>query len=209
MPTWKAIPSKGLKGRKDDGIFSTFECELSWAAFPETISPKCRDYVSRRFPLWSPLIRYARDDVGNSMLSQHSISAFQAFRDFLRGVPEVSRVYPNNHPGRLAFSTASVGGKRRIFAIGNYVVQRVLRPLHDFLMKVLRSIPMDGTFNQVRPLDRLAGHSDVYSIDLKSATDRWPLSLQTLLVKHLFGPEFETCLYDVFRLGTFKVPFLK
>lgn len=56
---------------------------------------------------------------------------------------------------------------------------------------------------------RLAGHSDVYSIDLKSATDRWPLSLQTLLVKHLFGPEFETCQYDVFRLGTFKVPFLK
>lgn len=117
-------------------------------------------------------------------------------------------MYPNNHPGRLAFSTASVGGKRRIFAIGNYVVQRVLRPLHDFLMKVLRSIPMDGTFNQVRPASRTLGRL-LYRLEVKSATDRWPLSLQTLLVKHLFGPEFETCLYDVFRLGTFKVPFLK
>jgi hypothetical protein len=30
---------------------------------------------------------------------------------------------------------------------------------------------MDGTFNQVRPLDRLVGKQKLYSFDLKSATD--------------------------------------
>ncbi|KAE9584285.1 putative RNA-dependent RNA polymerase, mitoviral (mitochondrion) [Lupinus albus] len=47
-------------------------------------------------------------------------------------------------------------------------------------MKVLRRIPMDGTFDQVRPLDRLRSSIQVYSYDLKSATDRWPLWYQLL-----------------------------
>ncbi|KAK7375883.1 hypothetical protein VNO78_35198 [Psophocarpus tetragonolobus] len=54
-------------------------------------------------------------------------------------------------PGRLSQSTEAGAGKRQIFAIGNFVNQRVLKPLHDFLMDTLRSIPMDGTFNQLRP----------------------------------------------------------
>jgi hypothetical protein len=59
-------------------------------------------------------------------------------------------------PGRLGCSIEG-GGKRRIFAIGNYVNQRLLRPVHDWLMLVLRRLPMDGTFEQTRPLDRLVG----------------------------------------------------
>ena len=61
-------------------------------------------------------------------------------------------------------------------------VQRFAALYHDWLMKVLRLIPMDGTFDQTRPLDRLKGVSDVYSLDLKSATDRWPLTLLTVLM---------------------------
>ncbi|KAL4292950.1 hypothetical protein AHAS_Ahas18G0080100 [Arachis hypogaea] len=37
-------------------------------------------------------------------------------------------------PGRLSQSTEAGAGKRRIFAIGNFVNQRVLKPLHDFLI---------------------------------------------------------------------------
>ncbi|THF94699.1 hypothetical protein TEA_015561 [Camellia sinensis var. sinensis] len=65
--------------------------------------------------------------------------------------------------------------KRRIFAIGNYMNQRLLKPFHDWLMTVLRQIPMDGTFNQTKPLDFLVGKMTTLSYDLKSATDRWPL----------------------------------
>lgn len=41
------------------------------------------------------------------------------------------------------------GGKRRLFAIGNYINQRLLRSYHDWLMAVLRRIPCDGTFKRV------------------------------------------------------------
>jgi len=49
------------------------------------------------------------------------------------------------------------GGKRRILAIGNYINQRLLRPVHDWLMQVLVKLPMDGTFDQTKALDRLVG----------------------------------------------------
>lgn len=53
--------------------------------------------------------------------------------------------------GKLAASIEG-GGKRRIFAIGNYVKQRYLRPYHDWAMGVLRRLPCDGTFDQEKPL---------------------------------------------------------
>ena len=39
-------------------------------------------------------------------------------------------------------------------------------------MELLKRIPQDGTLNQTRPLDMLLGHREVFSFDLKSATDR-------------------------------------
>ena len=80
------------------------------------------------------------------------------------------------------------GGKRRIFAIGNNRNPRLLRPYHDWLMAVLRRIPCDGTFNQEGPLAQLKGFNDVYSFDLKSATDRWPLTLLMAVMSFFFGP---------------------
>lgn len=40
------------------------------------------------------------------------------------------------------------GGKRRIFAIGNYVNQRLLKPFHSWLMTVLSRIRMYAIFNK-------------------------------------------------------------
>lgn len=79
-----------------------------------------------------------------------------------------------------------------LFSIGNYGYQRLLKPFHDLCMEVLKSIPMDGTFNQTAPLDRLTGADKVYSFDFKSATDRWPLALQVDFVKELFGNTFSS-----------------
>lgn len=73
-------------------------------------------------------------------------------------------------PGRLGCSLEGAG-KRRIFAIGNYINQRLLRPVHDWFAAVLRR---DGTFDQARPLVRLIPSTHCFSFDLKSATDRWP-----------------------------------
>lgn len=94
------------------------------------------------------------------------------------------------YPGRLSHSVESGAGRRRVFAVGNYVNQRLLRPLHNWLMEALGDLKTDGTFNQSAPLDRLVGAKKIYSIDLKAATDRWPLLIQLDLLKSLFGHEF-------------------
>ena len=53
----------------------------------------------------------------------------------------------------------------RVFAIGNYVNQRLLWPVHDWLAKVLQRLPVDGTFDQLKPLDRLVGNQVTYCYD--------------------------------------------
>ncbi|KAG5119792.1 hypothetical protein JHK82_034212 [Glycine max] len=50
---------------------------------------------------------------------------------------------------------------------------------------------MDGTDNQVSPLDLFVGAEHVSSYDLKSATDGWPINLQGDILAFLFGSEVE------------------
>lgn len=67
--------------------------------------------------------------------------------------------------------------KSRIIAIFDYWSQTVLKPLHDWAFAQLRRFDSDRTFNQDAIDPRLnAGHFS--SFDLKSATDRFPISLQ-------------------------------
>lgn len=99
-------------------------------------------------------------------------------------------------PGRIA-QVVEGAGKRRLFAIGYYIKQRLLRTVHDWTMSVLRTIPMDGTFDQEGPIRRLrrmaerskdSNRMKIDSYDLKSATDRWPLSVIHEVFKIFFGP---------------------
>lgn len=52
-------------------------------------------------------------------------------------------------------------------------------------MAILRRIPNDGTFEQLKPLRFVKGFSEVFSFDLKSATDRWPAMVIFQLVSAL------------------------
>lgn len=63
----------------------------------------------------------------------------------------------------------------RVFAIGNPILQALLKPLHNWTMSVLRLLPMDGTYDQTRPLKRLIGKMELFSFDLKAATDSLPI----------------------------------
>jgi len=111
--------------------------------------------------------------------------------------------------GRLC-QTIEGGGKRRLFAICNYVKQRLLSPVHDWAFKVLSGIPTDGTFDQERPLRRLKDRnsipSNIYSFDLKSATDSWPLAVIYAVFETLFGPTFASSVVNSsLGLNTFLV----
>jgi len=81
------------------------------------------------------------------------------------------------------------GGKTRLIAIGDFWSQQCLRPIHDFVMNVLRTLETDGTHNQDKAAMRMAAEARecAYSFDLVSATDRFPASVQRIIVGHLFG----------------------
>lgn len=81
--------------------------------------------------------------------------------------------------GKLSFKEEAAG-KLRVFAIVDCFTQWLLYPLHKLIFKVLRNIPMDGTFDQLAPLNRLLDLkcTELYSLDLTAATDRLPVDLQ-------------------------------
>ena len=96
--------------------------------------------------------------------------------------------------------------KRRIFAIGNFVNQRLLKPVHDWLMEVLKK----NGFNQTRPLDRLVGEMTCFSFDLKSATDRWPLVILFEIMIYLFDRRFaSSAVNSCLAMNRFQIPFVK
>lgn len=88
--------------------------------------------------------------------------------------------------GKLGLKDEAAG-KVRVFAMTDPFTQWMMRPLHEFLFKILRRIPQDGTFDQVAPIRRLQemGHTNFWSFDLSAATDRLPLLLQAVLISKL------------------------
>jgi len=95
--------------------------------------------------------------------------------------------------GRLSFKYEP--GKVRIFAIVDFWTQTVLRGLHEALFGLLASLNVgderiDGTFDQTAAFDYCRNRGKVFwSFDLSSATDRFPVWAQSLLLNELFGGE--------------------
>jgi hypothetical protein len=81
-------------------------------------------------------------------------------------------------------------GKVRVVAITDWWTQVLLRPLHDACFTILKSIPQDGTFDQMQPIHRLMAYvrvsgAKVYSFDLSAATDRLPILCQVQILEAL------------------------
>lgn len=85
-------------------------------------------------------------------------------------------------------------GKTRGIAVFDYLTQCVLKPIHDNQASILARIPNDYTFNQNGYKEKINSYFKMdyskrptcYSIDLKSATDRFPIYVQYLLVSILY-----------------------
>lgn len=224
QPTWKSLPSmtwlsqlhrrtadaegKPLKRyAKYRSVFTCLPYEIAAFAHLMRFVHAQGDQWSQG-TLWCPFIRYADDHSTNKNISGWSLSWFESRIGPLLPYPEQLNVPPLT--GRLS-CVCEGDGKRRIFAIGNYINQRLLAPVHDWLACVLRKIPMDGTFHQVGPLDLLKGCSgDVYSIDLKAATDRWPLLMLFNIIMFLFDRSFASAAVNsALATNVFDVSFYK
>ena len=110
---------------------------------------------------------------------------------------EVIRSLASLGTGGLVFAksmgklgTKQEPGKVRVFAMVDYWTQLVLKPMHDGLFTILKSIPQDGTFDQDAAVERIrksVGSSGfVASYDLSAATDRLPAWLQSEVINGIW-----------------------
>jgi len=117
--------------------------------------------------------------------------------NYLAFIPYTSK-YFEKHLGETRMSLRRLSvlrdkeGKNREIAILDYYSQQALRPLHNYLFKLIARIPQDCTFDHSRGIDLLerADGSSFHSIDLSNATDRFPISLQKYIISTMFGNEY-------------------
>jgi len=93
--------------------------------------------------------------------------------------------------GQLSFKEEAAG-KLRVFAMVDIWTQSLLSPFHHSIYQLLKSfIPNDGTSNQEasfqRVLDKSMESGSAWSVDLSSATDRLPISIQCNIVSTFTG----------------------
>jgi len=113
---------------------------------------------------------------------------------------------PVRQLGKLALKHEPAG-KMRVFAMVDPFTQWALYPLHKVLLFLISKYPMDGTFNQVKPLGHMTKSKQLYSLDLSSATDRLPISLQVKLLSKIFRDEDLATKWKTLLVGrTYSVP---
>lgn len=142
-------------------------------------------------PLWSthPLVMYtsAMALKADKQIWESYTFLMKVYSPMLIGLfRKFERFFPGKL-GKLAFKEEAAG-KLRVFAIVDNFTQWLLDPLHRIIFSILKRIPMDGTFNQVRPIQRLISKNckSYYSLDLTAATDRLPLIIQINLLNKWF-----------------------
>lgn len=120
------------------------------------------------------------------------------------------RLFTELDVGKLAF-LPEAAGKVRTIAIVDYWTQRVMKPVHDWMMKVLSVLPTDGTFDQEASLrsyvaecaDSVDRH---YSIDLKSATDMIPIDLYRCVLSGIWDEQTTELWIALMTDRWFRVP---
>jgi hypothetical protein len=111
--------------------------------------------------------------------------------------------------GHIAF-IQEPGGKLRSVASPYLVHQLALRHFGRSLYRVARTLPWDCTHDQSKPFrvvtDHLSRKLTVSSVDLSSATDHFPLSVQLVAMKALFGKQPDIDLFEVLSKSTWRSP---
>jgi hypothetical protein len=99
-------------------------------------------------------------------------------------------------------------GKVRTIAIVDYWTNFVLKPLHDWMFDILALLPQDATFDQEGKVREFAsrGYTEVYSYDLKSATDLIPFALYKALFGWIFPAKLLELWADLLVSRKFLVP---
>lgn len=100
-------------------------------------------------------------------------------------------LHPENHLIGSVHFLQEPGLKLRSIASPFRINQIVMNPLGKSCYSIVRSLPWDCTFDQSRAVPHiqaaLADGKTVHSVDLSSATDYFPLELQSFVLRSIFG----------------------
>jgi len=77
--------------------------------------------------------------------------------------------------------------KLRLIAIVDYYRQLFLKPINDRLFMLIKNLPQDRTFTQDPKTNWEVNSHSFWSLDLSSATDRFPIHLQMRLLTYIFS----------------------
>jgi len=101
-------------------------------------------------------------------------------------------------------------GKVRSIAIVDYWTQRLMYPVHKWMMEVLSLLPGDATHNQIGAVETYAQNMGAdakhWSIDLKSATDLIPSELYRILFSQHWGDEVADLWLSLLTDRWFRTP---
>jgi hypothetical protein len=130
------------------------------------------------------------DEIFNSILAISKILRSEISAFTLLNLRKKATPVDHSFHSRLAIKREK-GGKDRVFAMVDYWTQTFLRPIHFGLSKILREIPQDCTFDQDKGIEEMKSWTltdqAIHSIDLSSASDRFPITLQSLVLEKLTG----------------------
>jgi hypothetical protein len=92
--------------------------------------------------------------------------------------------------GALSFKEEAAG-KVRVFAMVDIWTQSVLKPLHDALFRMFKSLPNDSTHNQdagfKRAMEKSVYRGKAFCYDLSAATDRLPMMPQIAILNSIWS----------------------
>lgn len=119
--------------------------------------------------------------------------------------PTIEHLDPISYAGEVHF-IQEPGYKLRAVASPYRIHQLALKPLGDSLGEIVKSLPWDCTFDQSRAIpviqEKLKSGCTVYSIDLSNATDYFPLELQEMVLRTIFGDVIDIKLFrDLSRMA--------
>jgi len=215
-------PFTGDWGSFEGKFIETFKTELEESL--KGVSPLKRNGHSVSYPLKrlgpsdlsSPLyMSYKAGPNGPSLVTHdadvHALTAdvdqFRAVSTLLGyfgvHVPKVAGPCDGTCVLSRVVAIPDKGGKTRHIAIGDSWTQLSLYPLHRKCMKILTSWEQDCTLKQRTSIsDILKTRCPKYSLDLKNATDRFPIRLQTMVVEKIwpnFSKVWETVMTRPFK----------
>jgi len=170
------------------------EQELEWMKNPYHMF-----FLNRHYPVYSRVL----EGISNLSLCE-PLQGLSGQSYHLSDHGPFETVHSRLRPPFMAVDAGSIipltkdgGWKVRWIASPYRIHQMALQPLGQALFSVLSELPWDCTFDQEKPYtivqEHLKSGGTCYAVDLSAATDYFPLSLQTSVLRSLFGeiPDIE------------------